>query len=356
MRLKTSHLFAIVVAVVVGLFFLIGTVFNAVKKPAAKPKSEVSAARALPSVQVAQVSEVMHPYSVAVRGRTESARSVVVRSETAGIVSAAPATEGSYVAKGTVLCRLKVDAREAGVAQARAALRSRELTQKASVELARQGYRSETQVLQDQAQLDGAQASLRQAEIALEQTNIRAPFSGVFDKREAEIGTYLAPGQSCGTMIELNPLLIVGDLPETETARLHVGAGATAQLVTGGSLSGQVRYLARDADPQTRTYRMEISAANPGLIRSGLSATVKVSSGAGPAHLVPVSTLVLDAAGRQGVRTVLTNGVVAFSPVSVIEEGEGGVWVSGMRGPVQVITVGQSYVAEGQKVRIGTGR
>ncbi len=353
MRLKTSHLFAIVVAVVVGLFFLIGTVFNAAKKPIVKPKSEASAARALPSVQVAQVAEMMHPYSVVVRGRTESARAVVVRSETPGIVSATPAVEGSYVSKGVVLCRLKVDAREASLAQARAALRSRELTQKASVELARQGYRSETQVLQDQALLDGAQAGMRQAEIALEQTNIRAPFSGVFDKREAEIGTYLAPGQSCGTMIELNPLLIVGDLPETATSQLRIGASAVASLVSGETLNGHVRYVARDADPATRTYRMEVSADNPRLTRSGLSATIRVSSGVGPAHLIPVSALVLDAAGRQGVRYVLADNSVAFSPVTVIEEGGGGVWVSGLHGPVRVITVGQTYVSEGQKVRVG---
>ena len=45
----------------------------------------------------------------------------------------------------------------------------------------------------------------RQAEIALAQVNIRAPFAGVFDHRDAEIGTYLSPGQPCGTMIELEP-------------------------------------------------------------------------------------------------------------------------------------------------------
>ena len=356
MRLKTSHWFAIAVAVFVGLFFLIGGLFHMGKKAVPKDKAEAAVSVAVTSVQVSQALESQHPYSITVRGRTEAARSVVARSETAGIVSATPATEGSYVAKGTVLCRLKVDARSAGVDQARAALRSRELTQKASVELAAKGYRSETQVLQDKAQLDGAQASLRQAEIALEQTNIRAPFNGVFDKRDAEVGTYLAPGQACGTMIELDPLLVVGDLPETETSQLHIGASAVAKLVSGETLNGRVRYVARDADPQTRTYRMEVTASNPRLTRSGLSASVKVASGVGPAHLIPVSAMVLDAAGRQGVRYVQPDDRVAFSPVSVIEEGVGGVWVSGLRGTVRVITVGQTYVSEGQKVRVGSVR
>ena len=97
---------------------------------------------------------------------------------------------------------------------------------------------------------------VRQAEIALEQINIRAPFAGVFDRREAEIGTYLSPGQPCGTMIELNPLLVVGDVPETAAASLRIGAPATATLVSGQTLSGRVRYVSREADPQTRTYHV----------------------------------------------------------------------------------------------------
>jgi multidrug efflux system membrane fusion protein len=77
---------------------------------------------------------------------------------------------------------------------------------------------------------------------------------------------------------------------------------------------------------------------------------------AGPAHLIPVSTLVLDTAGRQGVRHVLPDGRVAFAPVTVQEETPQGMWVSGLNGSVRVITVGQSFVADGQKVRVALAR
>ncbi len=177
----------------------------------------------------------------------------------------------------------------------------------------------------------------------------------MFDHRDAEVGSYLAIGGSCGSMIELDPLLIVGDVPETEASKLHVGAAATAQLVSGETLSGKIRYVASDADPQTRTYHLEIAVPNPRLAaKSGLSATVKIQAGIGPAHLVPVSALVLDVAGRQGVRYVVDNNRVAFSPVTVIEETAGGMWVAGLRGPTRVITVGQSYVNEGQTVRVAS--
>lgn len=310
-----------------------------------------------PSVQAKLTPETVREVEVLMRGRTEAARTVVVRSETAGVVAATPTLEGAFVRQGQVLCRLAVDARQASLDQARAAQKSRQLQRRAATELAAKGYRSETQVLEAQANLDQATAAVRAAEIALRQAEIRAPFSGVFDRRDAEIGAYLAPGQACGTMIELNPLLVVGDAPETEAARLRPGAPATARLVDGQVLSGRVRYVARDADPQTRTYRVEVTVPNPGnAARSGLSADLRIAAGAGAAHLVPVSALVLDSAGRQGVRYVLPDNRVAFSPVTVLEETPQGMWVSGLKGSVNVVTVGQSFVADGQKVRVAQVR
>jgi multidrug efflux system membrane fusion protein len=284
MRLKSSHLFAIAIIVVVALFFIVGTLKGGGHKGKNSAQAKTAPAATIASVQVLQAPETQHPYTVIVRGRTEAARVVSVKSETAGSVAATPATEGSNVAKGAVLCRLNLDARQAGLDQARAMMKSRQLTQQASLDLAKKGYRSQTQVLQDQANLDNAQAGVRQAEIALEQMSIRAPFAGVFDKRDAEIGTYLSPGQSCGTMIELNPLLIVGDLPETETSKLHVGSPASAKLLSGETLSGHVRYVARDADPQTRTYHVEIAVQNPKLIREHFLGRGARAPGAG---LVP---------------------------------------------------------------------
>ena len=354
MRLKSSHIFIIVVVGLLVLYFGVRTIFGGEAEPAKAATSETTNT---PTVQIKVVPETVRPYAVQLRGRTEAARAVVVRAETAGVVAQTPAREGGVVRKGEVLCRLSVDARQATLDQARAALRSRELQRKASASLAEKGYRSETQVLQDQANLDAAAAAVRQAEIALEQVNIRAPFAGVFDRREAEIGAYLSPGQPCGTMIELDPLLIVGDVPETQAERIRVGERAVATLVSGQTLQGQVRYVARDADPQTRTYRLEVTARNPNYaVRSGLSADVRITTASGPAHLVPPSALVLDAEGRQGVRYVTSGNVVRFAPVQVMEESAEGAWVRGLSGDVRLITAGQAYVDQGQTVRVAEAR
>jgi len=355
MRMKSQYLFVIVALGVVALYFVVRSLFSAGAPATAQAKTTAPAGP--PSVQAKLVPQVQRQYDVVIRGRTQATRTVVIRSETAGVVAAAPVLQGSFVKQGQVLCRLAVDARQAALDQARAAQKSALLTQQQNEELAKKGYRSPAQVLQSQASYDAATASVRAAEIAIGQVNIKAPFAGVFDHRDAEVGAYLGPGQPCGTMIEIDPLLIVGDVPETQAASLKVGAPATARLVSGQVIHGRIRYVSHDADPQTRTYHLEVTAANPKLdVRSGLSAEMHIGAGSGPAHLVPVSTLVLDSAGRQGVRYVQADGRVAFAPVTILEETHDGVGVTGLSGPVQLITVGQSYVAEGQKVRVAQAR
>jgi len=354
MRLKSQYVFILAVLGVLVLFFLTRAIFSSGSE---KAQAKAPPVTGPPAVQVALTPPTSREVQVLMRGRTEAARTVVVRSETAGVVAAAPTSEGAFVSQGQVLCRLAVDARQASLDQARAMLKSRQLQRQAAAQLAEKGYRSETQVLEAQANLDAAQAGVRAAEIALKQVEIRAPFAGVFDHRDAEIGAYLAPGQPCGTMIELNPLLVVGDAPETEAAKLHIGSPAEAKLVSGQVLRGEVRYVSREADPQTRTYHLEVAVQNPGgAVRSGLSADLRIDAGRGVAHIVPVSALVLDSAGRQGVRYVLPDNRVAFAPVTVLEETPKGMWVRGLSGSVNVITVGQSFVADGQKVRVAVAR
>jgi hypothetical protein len=79
MRLTSAHKFAIGIVAIVVLMFLAGTLLDRAKRnsePAPKAGATASAPAALPSVQVVETQESLHPYMVRVRGRTEAARTV----------------------------------------------------------------------------------------------------------------------------------------------------------------------------------------------------------------------------------------------------------------------------------------
>lgn len=288
---------------------------------------------------------------VTVRGRTKAERKVVVRAETSGTVAATPAELGAQVASGEVLCRLNVDARSAQLAEARAGFAKADLDYQAATKLGADGFRSETAVAAAKAVRDQSAAQLERAQIELSNTNISSPFDGVYEMRMAEVGDFLKVGDPCATVIQRSPFLVVGAVSERDVSKIKKGDRGSAQLATGETVDGVVRFVAASADPATRTFEVELQVPNEdGALRDGVTADFKVYAQESSAHKVPRASLVLNDEGEVGVRTVGADGVVAFEPVRLIGESPSGVWVGGLRADVRLIVRGQGYVSAGQKV------
>ena len=99
--------------------------------------------------------------------------------------------------------------------------------------------------------------------------------------------------------------------------------------------------------------QIEISIPNPlRKIKDGQTAKVIVSATPEPAHIVPLSILRLDETGNVGVRVVNKDNLVEFYRVEIIQDTEKGVWVSGLPFNSRIITVGQDYVNNNEKVDI----
>lgn len=303
------------------------------------------------------IAEPVSPASwrdeVVIRGRTEALRKVIVRAETSGVVAQTPVTPGTVVDEGATLCRLKIDARQAALNEAKAALEKAELDYRAAGKLAEEGFRSETGVAAIKAALDLARANYEQASVGLSKTNIVAPFNGVFDDRIAEVGDFLAIGDPCGVLIQLSPFLVVGAVSERDVAKIKAGDRGVARLSTGEEIEGAVRFVATASDDATRTFEVQLEVPNDdGGLRDGVTAQFTVFADRRDAHLIPRSALTLDDEGRIGVRLVDSADIVGFNAVTILGESTDGVWVAGLEGDVRVITRGQDFVRRGQKVAV----
>ena len=101
------------------------------------------------------------------------------------------------------------------------------------------------------------------------------------------------------------------------------------------------------------TFDIEISIPNSlGKIKDGQTAKVVIFATPEPAHIVPLSILRLDEAGNLGVRVVNKDSLVEFYNVEIIQDTEKGVWVTGLPFYSRIITVGQDYVNNNEKVDI----
>lgn len=357
-RLHRSHKIAIGIAVAIALWFATG-IFTGSENtgPELTAAEQDAAASAVATrVRVTESTAELRRGSIIIRGRTEAKRAVEVRAETQGTVARLPVEKGERVSEGDVLCELAPNARGAQLAEAQALVKQRQLEYDASRQLAEKGYRAPTVAAGSKAAYDAAQARLKQMQVELEQTKIKAPFNGVFDERPVEVGDYMRVGDVCGLVVELNPLLIVGQVAEDRVSTLEIGEAGRARLVTGETAEGTIRFVAKTADPATRTFRVELEVPNPDFsMRSGVTAEITVPGKEILAHRIPSGVISLDDNGVIGVRTVNADSEVEFRRVTLVDDTPEGLWISGLPEKITLITVGQDYVKEGQKVEAVPG-
>lgn len=349
MKFNASYIIAALAVIVIGIWFMLNSADSGTA--AAPEASPAKSERALPAVTYRTVTAQLHKNRYSLYGRTEANREVSVKAETAGLVIRTPLAEGARAVKGQILCQQDVDARQARVDQARAQLASAEFDMRSTKTLVEKGYRSEIQLSNQQAQLDGARAAVKSAEIELDNVNMRAPFGGLYERQMAEVGDYLAPGQPCGLLLELNPLIVASDLSEGQLAHVKEGLPADIKLATGEQLTGKVRFIEARANSMTRTFRAEIAVPNPNMtLKAGITATVSLRAGEALAHNVPARVISLDNSGQVGVRYLTGDNIVRFAATKTIDEDSSGLWVTGLPETVRIITQGQDYVSVGTQV------
>ncbi len=346
--------------------------------------------------------------AVVLRGRTEAVRQVTVAAETSGRIISEPIRAGASVTAGQLMCEIDPGTRAAALAEAEARLleaqarlpeaearlpeaRARlaeaeagvlaaEIDNTAASRLSESGFASETRAATASASLASASAAVEAAQAGVQgadagiqaaqsgilsaeaaviraeediaRLQIAAPFDGILESDTAELGSLMQPGTPCATIIQLDPMKLVGFVPEAQVDRVELGALAGARLSSGTEVAGQVTFLSRSADPQTRTFRVEILVDNADQrIRDGQSADILVETAGTPAHLLPASAMTLNDAGELGVR-IVEDGIVQFVPVTMLRDTARGVWLAGLPDQADVITVGQDFVTEGVPVRV----
>lgn len=301
---------------------------------------------------IAVISEAREIDSaVILRGRTEAARQVDLKAEISGKVTSAPLPKGTQVAAGEVLCELELGTRAALLAQARASMDEAALSLRNAEALKQGGFAAETRVLGARAAMQAAEAAVASATREIERTRIAAPFDGVLESDTAELGSLLQPGSLCATIVDLDPMKLVGFVAEANVERVAIGAMAGARLSSGREIIGQVTFVSRSADLNTRTFRVEAELPNTDLsIRDGQSAEIAIQSKGRAAHLLPQSTLTLDDDGTLGVRIAEAGAdgdIARFVPVELLRDSREGIWVAGLPATARVIVTGQDYVTDG---------
>jgi multidrug efflux system membrane fusion protein len=293
MKIRQTYITSFITLVIAILWMLSGMLADEEFEVKAKTQLET-----ISSVTVLNSSASEKAKKIKVSGTTEADKLIKIRAEASGTVVSRPVKQGQFVKKDQLICQLY----NAG----------------------RTSY-----------------------------PKVKAPFDGYLETFSVKEGDYLNTGAVCATIIDPDPMRLIGEVSEKEINFVKVGAKAVAELISGKEVEGVVSFVSTSANKGTRTFRVEIDVKNSDRsIRDGVSAQISIEGDTILAHKISPSILMLGEAGELGIRTVNEDDQVEFKKIEILEDSMEGIWITGLPKNTRIITIGQEYVFQGQTVNV----
>lgn len=256
-----------------------------------------------------------------------------IKSKVSGQVQEATLREGVSVQEGQVLARLdqadlkaRLAQQQAMLEEAHARLSMAQKNEYNAKALLSQKFISQTSfdttanaVELAHANVKSASAMVDLARIALNDSVIRAPISGIISKRHVQAGDKVAPDMPVYTIVGLQELTLEAQVPTTDIPRVKIGQEVSFRVdgFAKREFSGKVARINPTTETGSRAMLVYISVPNAdGVLRGGMFAKGNITTErTKEAPMVPLAAL-REEAGKQVVYKV-ADGIVVAQPVSL---------------------------------------
>jgi len=281
---------------------------------------------------------------------------------------------GDYVTRGTVLAQIRHQDLKNNLDQATATLclaeaqhveatkdYDRAKTLYASESLTKPDFdRAQAKFDSTLAAVDQANANVHQAQLALRDADLEAPFSGYILSRNIELGNLAAPGTPAFTIADTSAVKIGFGVPDYAVRRLRLGQQFSIHLQDDPKeYNGRITSIAASADEKNRVFAIEVTVPNPrATLKPGMIASLSltdVHKAALPS--VPLSAVVADtsSSGRYAVFVASEQSgkwVAHLREVSLGETHESDVAVDGVNAGEKIVVVGAAGLKDGDFIQV----
>lgn len=250
-----------------------------------------------PSVGVVTIAASYRPVALEIEaiGTALANESVEITSKTTNTITAIRFEEGQLVQRGAVLVEFDSAQARAELAEAEAALVESESQYRRSKDLFATRALSQAQLDQLEAIYKANQARVAAARARLEDTIIRAPFTGRTGFRRVSVGSLVSPGTVITTLDDTSVIKLDFTVPQTFIYALEPGLPITAQTagLPNRTFSGRVTTLGSRIDPVTRSITVRAELPNEdGTLRPGMFMTVTLRAQEVNALMIPEAAIV----------------------------------------------------------------
>ena len=192
---------------------------------------------------------------------------------------------------------------------------------------------------------------------ALEDTSIRAPFSGYVAERLINVGERVSPspmgkGSAVVTLLKLDPLRLVLTVPQQSVGQITPGQAVSFKVdgIPDRSFTGEIRYVGPSVESNSRSMTVEAMVPNPDhVLRPGTFASAEVALPEKSKRLlVPAAAVVKD--GDISKIFVVRDGVAHEQVVSTGDVREDRVEITGGLSEKETVVTAPDRVHDGDKV------
>lgn len=286
--------------------------------------------------------------------------------------------EGDHVGQGAVLVRIRPSEYQDKVRQASSeADAAQAAAEKAKLDFERDTRLYESKSLtkpefdaakaqydSTQAQLTAAHAETSEAQIALRDTSLVAPFNGEIIKKSTELGAFVGPGVPAFVMANTDIVKIVVGVPDTvvRSVKLNQPVAISVDAFPDRTFIAHISRIASAADPVTRNFDVELAIPNrEHLLKVGMIGSLQLASPDAERQQlaslkVPISAIVQSPEGKYGVFLLSKSGAGDVARLRAVELGDvSGSEItvrSGLATGDRVITTGANLIKDGQRVEV----
>lgn len=281
---------------------------------------------------------------------------------------------GDYIEKGTILAHVRLEDMKNQVAQAQAQLdqavaqhtqadqdfgRAKVLFSTQSI--TKPDYdQSQQRFNSTQAAVDNAKAALRQAELTLGDSDLKAPFSGFLLNRYIDLGSLVSPSSPAFTIADISSAKATFGVPDYALSRVHLGQQLSIALQDDVTpLVGRVTSISPSADTKNRVFTIEVTVANRGAhLKPGMIASLSLGEASRPSVAsVPLSAIV-PCPSKPGCFAVMVAQERAGKLTASLREvqlgatNESSIAVGGVQLGEKVIAVGAQLLKDGDPIEV----
>jgi multidrug efflux system membrane fusion protein len=348
---------SVIVASLIAIFVVVWVMSGALSNSEASLEStEASDVHVLPQVAVESRFAQSTWRRFDGSGTVETRRAVDVLAAQEGRVVKLNVTEGDEVVAGAALIELSPKHIPQQRALAEAQLAQAELQYQSTKKLFNKGLATPLRLAESKSALEQAKADLEAAKVAVRELILSAPFAGVVEAVDMELGDYVRAGDRGVRLVQKDNLLAVVSVMADVAAELALDTKLELQTRAGKVYEAAVTFVASEPDSRSRLYRVEAEITPVENNLSGLvigqPVEIRIPLQQVKAHRLAASLLWLNSDGDMGVRAVDESNTVVFYAAEFLRSEAGDVWLTGLPEQFNLIVAGQGLVRTGAEVSL----